>query len=178
MLLGDVVDELHDEDRFADASAAEEADFTAFGVGGDQVDDFDASFENFGRALLVGEGRRVAVNAPAFGVFGLGTVVDRLAEKVENAAECAFSDGNRDRFAGVDSLFAAGHAVCGGHCDAADNVVAKLLLDLADDLAAFVNDLNRVEQVGQVAVLEADVENRTDYLNNFTGIFFHLVFPF
>ena len=178
MLLGDVVDELHDEDRFADAGAAEEADFTAFGVGGDQVDDFDACFEDLGGAFLLGEGRRVAVDAPALGVFGLGTVVDRFAEKVENAAECAFSDGNRDRFAGVDSLFTAGHAVCGGHRDAADNVVAKLLLDLADDLAAFVNDLNGVQKIRQAAVLKADVEDRADYLNYFSGIFFHLVFPF
>jgi hypothetical protein len=41
-----------------------------------------------------------------------------------------------------------------------------------------VNDLNGVQKIRQVAVLKADVEDRADYLNYFSGIFFHLVFPF
>jgi len=35
--LCDVVDELHDDDRLADAGAAEEADLATLGVGLDQV---------------------------------------------------------------------------------------------------------------------------------------------
>ena len=37
--LGDVVDQLHDEDSLADAGAAEEADLASLGVGGEQVND-------------------------------------------------------------------------------------------------------------------------------------------
>ena len=44
--LGDVVDELHDEHRLADAGAAEEADLAALAVGGEQVDDLDAGLED------------------------------------------------------------------------------------------------------------------------------------
>ena len=42
VLLGDVVDELHDEDGLADSGAAEEADLAPLAVGGQEVDDLDA----------------------------------------------------------------------------------------------------------------------------------------
>jgi hypothetical protein len=53
--LGDVVDELHDEDGLADAGAAEQADLAAAGVRGEQVDDLDARLEHLGRGRLLRE---------------------------------------------------------------------------------------------------------------------------
>ena len=54
--LGDVVDQLLDEHRLADARAAEQADLAALGVGREQVDDLDAGDQNlrFGRLLDIG----------------------------------------------------------------------------------------------------------------------------
>ena len=49
VLLGDVVDQLHDEDGLADAGAAEEADLAALRVGREQVDDLDAGLERLDR---------------------------------------------------------------------------------------------------------------------------------
>src|SRR5205085_1037967 len=46
--LGDVVDELHDDDGLADAGTAEGADFAALGEGTDEVDDLDAGLEDGG----------------------------------------------------------------------------------------------------------------------------------
>ena len=43
---GDVVDQLHDDDRLADARAAERADLAALGEGTNQIDDLDAGLEN------------------------------------------------------------------------------------------------------------------------------------
>ena len=40
--LGDVVDQLHDDDRLADAGAAERADLAALQERADQIDDLDA----------------------------------------------------------------------------------------------------------------------------------------
>ena len=40
--LGDVVDQLHDQDSLADTGTAEQTDLTALGVGGQKVDDLDA----------------------------------------------------------------------------------------------------------------------------------------
>ena len=62
MRLGDVVDELHDEDGLADAGAAEEADLAAAAVGGEEVDDLDAGLEDLDLGRLLGELGRVAVD--------------------------------------------------------------------------------------------------------------------
>ena len=48
VLLGEVVDQLLDEDGLADAGAAEQADLAALGVGREQVDDLDAGLEHLG----------------------------------------------------------------------------------------------------------------------------------
>jgi hypothetical protein len=53
--LGDVVDQLLDQHRLADAGAAEEADLAALGVGREQVDDLDAGDEDLGLGRLLGE---------------------------------------------------------------------------------------------------------------------------
>ena len=65
VLLGEVVDQLLDEHRLADAGAAEQADLAALGVGREQVDDLDAGLEHLGRRRQVLDVRRVAVDRPA-----------------------------------------------------------------------------------------------------------------
>ena len=58
MLLGDVPDQLLDDDRLADAGAAEDPDLAALLERADQVDDLEAGLEDLdlGR-LLVERGR-------------------------------------------------------------------------------------------------------------------------
>ena len=60
--LGDVVDQLHDDDRLADAGAAERAHFAALQEGADQIDDLDAGGEHLRGSRLVHERRRRAVD--------------------------------------------------------------------------------------------------------------------
>ena len=87
VLLGEVVDQLLDEDRLADAGAAEQADLAALGVGREQVDDLDAGLEHLGRRGEVLDRRRVAVDRPALLDLDVVALVDRLAEQVEDAPE-------------------------------------------------------------------------------------------
>ena len=49
MRLGDVVDQLLDDDGLADAGAAEQADLAALQVGREQIDHLDAGDQDFGR---------------------------------------------------------------------------------------------------------------------------------
>ena len=65
VLFRDVVDELEQRDRLADAGAAEQADLTALRDRHDQVDDLDARLEQLDRARLLFVRRRLAVNRPA-----------------------------------------------------------------------------------------------------------------
>ena len=62
MRLGDVVDQLHDDDGLADAGAAEQADLAALGIGGQQVDDLDAGDQDLRFRRLVDEFRRRAMD--------------------------------------------------------------------------------------------------------------------
>ena len=55
--LGDVVDEFHDDDRLADAGAAERADFAALQERADQINDLDAGGQNL-RATWIGQRAR------------------------------------------------------------------------------------------------------------------------
>ena len=133
MLLGEVVDELLDQDGLAHAGAAEQADLAALGIGGEQVDDLDAGLEHFGRRRQVLDLRRRLVDLTAGRVLGqVLAEVDRFAEQVEDAPERGLADGHRDRAAGVDRLGPTRQAVGGVHRDRPDAVVAEVLLDLAD----------------------------------------------
>src|SRR5207247_8439053 len=108
--LRNVVDQLHDDDGLADTSAAEQADLAAFGVGRQQIDDFDAGDENFRFGRLVGKGRRRLVDwAPLLVRHGAG-LIDRIANHVDNAAERAVTHRHRDRLAGIGDLLAAHEA--------------------------------------------------------------------
>ena len=54
----DVVDQFHDDDRLADARAAEQSDFAASQVRLDQIDHLDAGFKHLRFRRLFVEGRR------------------------------------------------------------------------------------------------------------------------
>ena len=77
VLLGEVVDQLLDEDGLAHAGAAEQADLAALGVRGEQVDDLDAGLEHLRRRRQVLDVRRVAVDRPA-----LDLALDRVARSI------------------------------------------------------------------------------------------------
>ncbi len=62
MLSRDIADQLGDDHRLADAGAAEDARLAALRERGDQVNDLNASFEDFNLRRLLFERRGRAVN--------------------------------------------------------------------------------------------------------------------
>ena len=62
VLHGDVVDEFLNDDRLADARAAEQTDFAAAQIGFQKIDDLDAGLEHFEARRLIFERGRLAVN--------------------------------------------------------------------------------------------------------------------
>ena len=104
VLLGDVADQLLDQDRLADAGAAEQADLAALGVGSQQVDDLDAGLQDLlGRGEVLDLGG-LAVDRPVVVGLDVAALVDRLAEQVEDATERGLADRDLDRPAGVLDL--------------------------------------------------------------------------
>src|SRR3546814_11507045 len=86
MARGDIVDEFLNENRLADARAAEQADLAALCVRGDQVDDLDAGDKDAAFGRLVDEFGGLGVDRRAQVGDDRATFVDRLAAPVEDAA--------------------------------------------------------------------------------------------
>ena len=128
VVLGEVEDQLLDDDGLAHAGAAEQPDLAAAQVGLDQVDDLDARLEHLELGRLLHEARRLAVNRVALrGLYG-AHLVDRLAQDVHDATERLGAHGHGDRPTGVDRLHAAHHAFSRQHAHAAHPVLAQVLL--------------------------------------------------
>src|SRR5919199_276962 len=78
VLLGNIADQLLDDDGLTDARAAENADLAAFAEGGDQVDDFDPGFKLLGLHGLVDQRRSWPVNRVLLIGLNVAFGVDRL----------------------------------------------------------------------------------------------------
>lgn len=106
MGLGNVVDELLDEDGLADSGSTEESNLSSTRVGGEEVDDLDAGLEDLGRGRLVDELWRVGVDRAHGDTDDGSTLVDRLTDDVHDATEAGGADGDEDGRAGVDDSLA------------------------------------------------------------------------
>ena len=134
MLLGDVVDELHDDDGLADACAAEEPDLSAFQERLNQVDDLHAGLKHFGSGRLFVERRSQAMNRHALVAGDRAKIVDRFADHVHHAAQRAAANRSGDGAALIDGLHAAHHAFGGFHGDATHAAFAEMLLHFENDV--------------------------------------------
>ena len=155
-------DELGENNRLAETGTAEQTGLAAADERGEQVDNLDAGFEQFGLCGQITKCRRVAVDRPVLvGIDGTAAI-DRLAGDVEHAAERCFADGDLHRLAGVDAILTADEAVGAAERDAADAAAAQVLLHLAGeiDLYAFMigNDFHGVVDRRQVSFFVFDVE--------------------
>ena len=160
VLLGDVVDQLHDDDGLAHAGAAEQAGLAALGVGGEQVDDLDAGLEDLGVGGQPLELRRRGVDRPALLDVHRAAVVDRLAEEVEDPPEALLADRHRDRGAGVRDLGAPHDAVGRRHRHGPDLVPPDVLLHLGHEMDAVVA-LALVDDQGGVDLRQRRPRTRT-----------------
>ncbi len=113
MFLGDIVNELHHGNGLADAGAAEQSHFAAFGKRAYQVDYLDAGLEQIltGREFLVDRGPAVdrgRLFRPYRAHF-----VDRTAEHVHDASQRLGAHRHRNRRAGIHHFHPAAQTVGG-----------------------------------------------------------------
>ena len=111
------------------------------------------------------------MDSPSFLTFGSGLVVNGFAENVENSSERTSADGNGDRTARINCVNASYKSVCGGHCDASNDIVADMLCNLADKLFTVVVNFYCIQKIRQVILFKCDIDYRTDDLDYLTDIF-------
>src|SRR5579863_180175 len=134
VLLGHVVNEFLNENGFAYASAAKQADFSTLQEGLDEINDLDAGLKHFCGCRLVFKQRCWTMDRHGHGVCDGAELVDGLADHVHHASESATTHGHGDRSTLVNRFHAAHHALGGFHGDAADPALAQVLLHLDDDV--------------------------------------------
>ena len=138
---GDVVDELHDENGLADASATEQTNLSTATIRRQQVDDLDAGFERLDGSVTLW-----SVNAGAARWIGLRCSA-LIGPKLSTGAPTTFmmrprtlrSYGYGNRCAGVARFHTADEPVGGVHRDwCATTSLAEVLSDLAREVVFLV----------------------------------------
>jgi peptide chain release factor 1 len=90
--LGDVVDELLNEDSLADTGTTEETNLSTTSVGGEEIDDLDTSDENLGSGGLLNELGSLGVDrAELVGLDGTA-LVDGVTSDVDDTAKGGRAD--------------------------------------------------------------------------------------
>ncbi len=163
--LGDIVDEFHDQNRFADPGASEEPDLAAFRVRRQKIDDLNAGRQDVRLGRLFGKGGRGLMDgAPRRGFEGT-QFVRRLADDIDDAAKARLADRHRNRASGIPDRLAAGEARGNIHRDAAHRILAKMLCDFEDQAVAAIVGFERVEDFRQIAV-EFHIDDGADDLRD------------
>ncbi len=168
--LGDVVDQLHDENRLADAGAAEEADLAALGVRREQIHHLNARHEDLSFRRLF---RRSS---------GAGWWMARLALVLTGPASSTGSPMTLMMRPSVSSPTGTmiGEPVSttswprtrpsgAVHGDRAHGILAEMLRYLENQAVAMVLGFQRIQNRRQMSV-ELYVDDRAHYLANLANL--------
>ena len=152
VLLGEVVDELLDEDRLADAGAAEQADLAALGVGREEVDDLDAGLEHLLRRREVLDVRGGPVDRPALLDLELARRGRSVSPRTLKMRPSVMSPTGTVIGPPVSTTSTPrARPSVRVHGDRADAVVAEVLLHLEDEVVlALAGDGERAVDLGEV----------------------------
>ncbi len=179
MLLGDVIDELHDYDGLSDAGAAEQADLPAFQEGLDEIDDLHASLEHFGSCRLLVKCRCRPVDRISLLVVDGTELIDGFADHIHHSPKRAAAHGNGDRAALIDGFHAPDHAVCRFHGNTAHASFPEVLLHFENDvdgdgnIEAVADDFHGFIDGRQGSFGELHVHRGSCDLNYVSDVFCH-----
>ena len=96
VLLRDVVDQFHDQDRLPYAGSSEQTDLASFGIGFEQVDHLDAGIQDFTTGGQVLELGRFAMDRKGPFLVEFGHSVDGVSRYVHQTPFYLVADWHRD----------------------------------------------------------------------------------
>jgi hypothetical protein len=167
VLLGNVVDKLHDKHGLADTSTSEETNLTSTSVWVNKVNNLDTSYKNLSLGLLLGERWGISVNWKSLGGVDWSTLINGLANNVDDTTEEAVSDWHLDWRAGVNDSLTTDQTVGCVHSNGTNGIFAKMLGNLEDKTDIVILNLKGVEDRRELAI-ELNVNNSTNDLSHAT----------
>ena len=176
MFLGDVVDELHDENGFTYAGSPEEADLSALQEGFEKVDDLDPGLEHLHLGALIDQSGSIPVNRVVLGALNSALLIDGLAYDVHDPPQTRLSNRAGDRRSRIYGFHPPNQPVGRMHGDGPYTVLSKVLFNFGDDaqglpLVPFGRDVDGVVDRRKVT-LELYIHNGADDLNDLTDELF------
>jgi hypothetical protein len=170
MTHGDVVDEFHDKHSLSDTGTTEETNLTSLGIGGKEINNFNAGLENLFSATELGEGGRLTMDGVTLLALDGSALIDGLTSDTHDTTKSGFSDRNHDGTTHIVNLLATLKTFSGIHSNATDNSVSKMLGYFKDELGLGLSDPETVENSGHLILRENDVNDGTNNLCNHTSI--------
>jgi hypothetical protein len=170
MTHGDVVDEFHDKHSLSDTGTAEETNLTSLGIGGEEINNFNAGLENLFSAAELGEGRRLTMDGVALLALDGSTFIDGLTSDTHDTTKSGFADRNHNGTTHIVYLLTTLKTFGGIHGNATDNSVTKMLGYFKDELGFSLRDPETVENSWHLILRENDVNDGTNNLCNHTSV--------
>ena len=150
MLLGDVVDELHDKHGLAHTGTTKETDFTTLGIRFEQVDDFDTCIQYFLRCGKLFELRRFAMDGVSTFLVQLLHAVYGIAYYIHQAAFDLVTHRHGDRVSGRNYFHTSSQSVGTVHGYGAHGVLTDVLLNFDYEGTAIIAlDGQRIMNTGK-----------------------------
>jgi peptide chain release factor 1 len=143
--LGDVVNQLLNEDSLSNTSTSKETNLSTTSVRSQQVDNLDTGNEDLSGGGLLGELRGVGVDGGVLGGLDGTTLVNGVTSDVHDTTEGTGTDGNHDGVAGIENLLTTDETFGTVHGNAADNVLTQMLGNLQHQLVSVVFGVEGIE---------------------------------
>jgi hypothetical protein len=167
VLLGNVVDKLHDKHGLTDTGTSEKTNLTSTSVWVNKVNNLDTGYKNLSLGLLLSESWSISVNWKSTGGINWSTLVNWLSNNVDNPAKKTRADWHLDWGFGVNTYLAANETIGGVHSNGTNGVLSKMLGDLKNNADIVILNLKSVQDRWELAI-KLNVNNGANDLSHAT----------
>merc|ERR1719356_1105610 len=164
---GNIVNQFHNQDSFADSSTTEKTNLTSLGIGGKKIDNLDTSDQNFLLNAHFLESRGFSVNSLALVSWHWTPLINGISNNIDDATKCFRSNGNHNWVSSVIDNITTDQTLSTIHSNGSDSVLSKMLGNLQDELWRSVLNNKGVKNFGK-SILELYVNDGTNNRDNLT----------
>ncbi|KAH3670907.1 hypothetical protein OGAPHI_000618 [Ogataea philodendri] len=165
--LGNVVNQLLNENGLTDTGTTEQSNLTTSCVWGKQVHNLDTSLQDFSSSRLLNKSWWVSVDWVSLLALNWTSLVNRLTNNVDDSTQSTSSDRDGNWRTSVKDGLTSNETLSTIHSNSSDGVLTQVLGDLQDQLLVVtLVDGQCIQNSWQFTLFELDVDNGTDNSSN------------